>query len=101
MARGAKSYLQQPVIQQKMEEPQTAVLPLFGLISVHMMRMLTTCHHYISVLVQWLLDHEIDTLDLDLTFSVETESFGRTSESELKPDGARITVTDKNKVYCN
>ena len=84
-----------------MEEPQTAVLPLFGLICVHTMHMLTTCHHFISVLVQWLLDHEIDTLDLDLTFSVETESFGRTSESELKPDGARITVTDKNKVYCN
>ena len=38
-ARGSKFYLQQPVIaspaiQQKMEKPQTAVSPLFGLNSV-------------------------------------------------------------------
>ena len=47
---------------------------------------------------QWLLDHEIDPMCLDLSFSVEAESFGSTREFELKPDGARITVTDKNKV---
>ena len=46
----------------------------------------------------WLLDHKIDTLDLELTFSVETDVFGTTEMIELKPGGSNITVTDSNKV---
>ena len=46
----------------------------------------------------WLLDHNIDTLDLELTFSVETDVFGTTEMIELKPGGSSITVTDSNKV---
>ena len=46
----------------------------------------------------WLLDHEIDTLDLGLTFSVETDVFGTTDVIELKESGSGITVTDDNKV---
>jgi E3 ubiquitin-protein ligase HACE1 len=47
--------------------------------------------------LQWLLDHEIDRLGLDLTFSIETDAFGCTKERELKPGGSKITVTDGNK----
>ena len=50
----------------------------------------------------WLLDHEIDTLDLGLTFSVETDVFGTTEVIELKEGGSGITVTDDIKVpYYN
>ena len=45
----------------------------------------------------WLLDNKIDTLDLELTFSVETDVFGTTEMIELKPLGSS-TVTDINKV---
>ena len=48
--------------------------------------------------LQWLLDHEIDSLGLELTFSVETDVFGTTEAIELKPGGSIITVTDANKV---
>jgi len=54
----------------------------------------------------WLLDHEIDTLDLGLTFPVETDIFGTTEVIEPKEGGSGITVTDDNKVpsdnsrYC-
>ena len=48
--------------------------------------------------LKWLLDHEIDRLGLDLTFSIETDAFGCTKERELKPGGSKITVTDGNKV---
>ena len=48
--------------------------------------------------LQWLLDHEIDSLGLELTFSVETDVFGATEMIELKPRGASTTVTNKNKV---
>ena len=51
--------------------------------------------------LQWILDHEIDTLGLELTFSVETDVFGATEQIDLKPGGASITVTDENKVHCN
>ena len=51
--------------------------------------------------LQWLLDHEIDSLGLELTFSVETDVFGATEMIELKPGGASITVTDANKVWPN
>ena len=49
--------------------------------------------------LQWLLDHEIDSLALELTFSVETDVFGTTEMIELKPGGSAITVTDANKVW--
>ena len=47
---------------------------------------------------QWLLDNEIDPLDLGLTFSVETDVFGAMELIELKTGGSSITVTDANKV---
>ncbi|XP_076078834.1 E3 ubiquitin-protein ligase HACE1-like [Mytilus galloprovincialis] len=47
--------------------------------------------------LQWILDHDIDNLGLDLTFSVETDVFGVTQEVELKPGGRKITVTEENK----
>lgn len=49
--------------------------------------------------LQWLLDHEINSLELELTFSVETDVFGATEVIQLKPGGTGITVTDANKVY--
>ncbi|VDI68237.1 E3 ubiquitin-protein ligase HACE1 [Mytilus galloprovincialis] len=47
--------------------------------------------------LQWILDHDIDNLGLDLTFSVETDVFGVMQEVELKPGGRKITVTEENK----
>ncbi|XP_071135977.1 E3 ubiquitin-protein ligase HACE1-like isoform X1 [Mytilus edulis] len=47
--------------------------------------------------LQWILDHDIDNLGLDLTFSVETDVFGVMQEVELKPGGSKITVTEENK----
>lgn len=40
---------------------------------------------------------ENDPADLDLTFSVDEESFGRTSSHNLKDNGANIPVTNENK----
>ena len=48
--------------------------------------------------LQWILDNPIDNLELELTFSVETDVFGATELLELKPNGSAITVTDANKV---
>ena len=47
---------------------------------------------------QWLLDNEIDSLGLELTFSLETDMFGMAEVLELKPGGNSIEVTDANKV---
>ncbi|XP_077970581.1 E3 ubiquitin-protein ligase HACE1-like [Styela clava] len=47
--------------------------------------------------LQWILDNDITDLGLDLTFIVETDVFGSMQEIELKPDGANILVTEKNK----
>lgn len=47
--------------------------------------------------LQWILDHDIGELGLDLTFSVETDVFGVLEEVELKKGGSRIPVTDQNK----
>ena len=49
---------------------------------------------------QWLLDHEIDPLCLELTFSLDTDMFGTTEVIELKPNGNSTSVTDANKVYA-
>ncbi|XP_064112811.1 LOW QUALITY PROTEIN: E3 ubiquitin-protein ligase Nedd-4-like [Macrobrachium nipponense] len=40
---------------------------------------------------------ENDPADLDLTFSVDEESFGQTSSHSLKENGANIPVTNENK----
>ncbi|XP_045196907.2 E3 ubiquitin-protein ligase HACE1-like isoform X2 [Mercenaria mercenaria] len=47
--------------------------------------------------LQWILDHDITDLGLDLTFSVETDVFGYMEEMDLKPGGSKIPVTEKNK----
>jgi len=40
---------------------------------------------------------ENDPTPLELTFSVDEDNFGITSQHELKPDGASIDVTNENK----
>ncbi|OWF50952.1 E3 ubiquitin-protein ligase HACE1-like [Mizuhopecten yessoensis] len=47
--------------------------------------------------LQWILDHNISNLGLDLTFSVETDVFGKMQEVELKPNGIMTQVTEENK----
>jgi E3 ubiquitin-protein ligase HACE1 len=51
--------------------------------------------------LQWLLDNEIDYLELGLTFSLETDVFGATELIQLKPAGSSLVVTDANKVLYN
>ena len=48
--------------------------------------------------LQWLLDNDIDALELGLTFSLETDVFGATELIQLKPEGNSLLVTDANKV---
>lgn len=40
---------------------------------------------------------ENDPSELDLTFCVDEESFGHTSQRELKPNGANVSLTNENK----
>lgn len=40
---------------------------------------------------------ENDPSELELTFSLDEETFGHTSHHELKPNGANIPVTQENK----
>ncbi|KAK7107145.1 hypothetical protein V1264_015110 [Littorina saxatilis] len=47
--------------------------------------------------LQWLLDHDITDLGLDLTFSVETDTFGSMQEVELVRGGSKMSVTEQNK----
>ncbi|XP_052242685.1 E3 ubiquitin-protein ligase HACE1-like isoform X2 [Dreissena polymorpha] len=47
--------------------------------------------------LQWILDHDITDLGLDLTFSVETDVFGVMEEVELTPGGSTLPVTEENK----
>jgi E3 ubiquitin-protein ligase HACE1 len=47
--------------------------------------------------LQWLLDNEIDPLCLELTFSLDTDMFGKNEVIELKPGGSSISVSDANK----
>lgn len=51
--------------------------------------------------LQWILDNDITELGLGLTFSVENNAFGAQELIDLKKDGAKISVTDKNKVCSN
>ena len=53
---------------------------------------------FLTPLLQWLLDHEIDPLCLELSFSLDTDMFGTTEVIELRPGGNSISVTDANKV---
>ncbi|XP_010630295.1 E3 ubiquitin-protein ligase HECW2 [Fukomys damarensis] len=46
--------------------------------------------------LQWMKDNDIHDV-LDLTFTVNEEVFGQITERELKPGGANIPVTEKNK----
>ncbi|XP_053328195.1 E3 ubiquitin-protein ligase HECW2 [Spea bombifrons] len=46
--------------------------------------------------LQWMKDNDINDI-LDLTFTVNEEVFGQITERELKPGGANIPVTEKNK----
>lgn len=48
--------------------------------------------------LQWLLDNDIDDADLQLTFTLDTNVFGRLETIELKPNGAAIAVTNANKL---
>ena len=45
-----------------------------------------------------MLDNEIDPLCLELTFSLDTDMFGKNEVIELKPGGSSIPVSDANKV---
>ena len=44
----------------------------------------------------WMLDNSIEGV-LDLTFTEESDYFGRTELVELKPGGANLRVTDGSK----
>ncbi|KAJ1515745.1 hypothetical protein HMI56_001495 [Coelomomyces lativittatus] len=46
--------------------------------------------------LEWILENDINDV-IDLTFSVETEDFGRTKIVDLKENGRNIPVTDANK----
>ncbi|XP_041118290.1 E3 ubiquitin-protein ligase HECW2-like isoform X4 [Polyodon spathula] len=46
--------------------------------------------------LQWMKDNDISDM-LDLTFTVNEEVFGQITERELKPGGANIPVSEKNK----
>ncbi|XP_061923801.1 E3 ubiquitin-protein ligase HECW2 isoform X3 [Entelurus aequoreus] len=46
--------------------------------------------------LQWMKDNDIEDM-LDLTFTVNEEVFGQITERELKPGGASIPVSEKNK----
>jgi E3 ubiquitin-protein ligase HUWE1 len=47
--------------------------------------------------LQWMLDNSIEGV-LDLTFSADTDEFGRVKVVDLKPGGRDIEVTDDNKL---
>ena len=47
--------------------------------------------------LQYILDHNLDVLGLDLTFSTEVHSFGRSQIVDLIPKGRSINVTEENK----
>lgn len=47
--------------------------------------------------LRWMLDNSIKEIFDGLTFSAESEEFGRIRTVELKPGGSQIPVTDDNK----
>ena len=44
-----------------------------------------------------ILEYNLDDLGLELTFSIEDHSFGRTRLVDLIPDGRKVHVTEENK----
>lgn len=48
--------------------------------------------------LQWILDNDITHVGLDLTFTVDNNMFDAQELIELKPGGAKIPVTEENKV---
>ena len=44
-----------------------------------------------------ILEYDLETLGLDLTFSIVSQSFGRNEVIDLIPDGRNIAVTDERK----
>lgn len=52
--------------------------------------------------LKFLLDNDIDSLGIGLTFTADTDYFGRNETVELKPGGRELPVTDDNKLeYVN
>lgn len=47
--------------------------------------------------LQTILDYNLEDIDLDLTFSTETHSFGRTLTIDLVPNGRNVKVNECNK----
>eukprot|EP00850_Spirogloea_muscicola_P016416 SM000133S26782 [mRNA] locus=s133:36563:40930:- [translate_table: standard] len=45
----------------------------------------------------WLLEHDIEDMELGLTFTAGKEAFGAHEEVELKRRGRKVKVTEKNK----
>ena len=46
----------------------------------------------------YLKKHKVSELGNDLTFTTDVQEFGVTESRELKPNGANIPVTDRNKM---
>jgi len=47
--------------------------------------------------LKWMLDNSVEGVLGHLTFTAESDEFGRVKTVELKPGGAQIPVTDENK----
>ncbi len=46
----------------------------------------------------FLLEHNVNEIGSDLTFSIEIQEFGANSVIDLKPNGRNIPVTEENKI---
>eukprot|EP01105_Mastigella_eilhardi_P021762 TRINITY_DN529_c2_g3_i1.p1 TRINITY_DN529_c2_g3~~TRINITY_DN529_c2_g3_i1.p1 ORF type:complete len:1003 (-),score=261.29 TRINITY_DN529_c2_g3_i1:65-2875(-) len=47
--------------------------------------------------LMWLLEHNLADAGVELTFSAESDVFGRLQVVDLKPNGRQVPVTDENK----
>ena len=65
-------------------------------IDMHMVVPAWSCCRYMQS-INWILENDISEAGLDLNFSTEHNSFGKTEHVELLPGGADIPVTDENK----
>lgn len=57
-------------------------------------RVLQDLEYYNSL--NWIINNSVESLEM--VFSVDEEKLGETIEVELKPNGANIPVTDRNKL---
>lgn len=48
--------------------------------------------------IKYIVDNNIDDMQLDITFSETLHEFGKTTNFDLKKDGSKILVTDANKL---